>query len=63
MMFDNSPSLPQGNRPVSNDLKDALPKVVFNKDDYKNSDADNKDKLECIICMSQFNNGDNLTLL
>ena len=53
----------QGNVPSGNDLKQALPKIVFNKEDYKNTGSDNKDKLECLICMCEFANGDSLTLL
>ena len=44
-------------------LRAALPTITFDKEKFKNCGAENADKLECRICMTEFEDGDNLRLL
>ena len=47
-------------RNQSNQLKSALPIIKFNKENYKNTGPENKDKLECSICFCEFEDNDKL---
>jgi hypothetical protein len=41
-------------------LKEALPVVVFKRENYKNTTEDNKDKLTCSICFCDFDDNDKI---
>ena len=57
--------LSEGHRHGANSqlLRAALPTMTFEKEKFKNCGAENADKLECRICMTEFVDGDNLRLL
>ena len=44
-------------------LREHLPTMTFMKDNFKNAGVDNQDKLECRICMTEFEDGDTLRML
>lgn len=45
------------------EARNALPTMKFKKDNFKNAGEDNKDKLECRICMTEFEENDELRML
>ena len=59
---DNYSDSPQLRRPRNEgaSIKAALPIISFNKDNYKNTGVENKDKLECSICFCEFEENDQL---
>ena len=51
---------PQVQNHDSQALKNLLPTYTFNKAQFENCGEENKDKLECRICMVEFEDGDEL---
>jgi len=41
-------------------MQEALPTFTFDKEKFKNCGEENKDKLECRICIMEFENGQEL---
>lgn len=51
---------PRGLRP---EIRDCLPTLNFKKDNFRNAGEENRDKLECRICMTDFVEEDELRML